>query len=49
VVCWKVYRTRNQARIDVFAYAERFYNPKRRHSTTGYLSPMKFDRMAEFA
>ena len=27
----------------MFDYIERFYNPKRRHSTIGYLSPMEFD------
>jgi putative transposase len=36
----KVYRTRNEARADVFDYIERFYNPRRRHSKHGYLSPM---------
>ena len=39
----KVYRTRDQARADVFDYIERFYNPRRRHSTIGYLSPMEFE------
>jgi putative transposase len=42
----KVYRTRNQARADVFDYIERFYNPQRRHSTIGYVSPMDFERIA---
>ena len=42
----KVYRTRDQARADVFDYIERFYNPRRRHSTIGYLSPMEFERNA---
>jgi len=32
-VARKVYRTRSQARADVFDYIEVFYNPKRRHST----------------
>ena len=41
----KVYRTRDQARADVFDYIERFYNPRRRHSTIGYLSPMKIERI----
>lgn len=45
----KVYRTRDQARADVFDYIERFYNPKRRHSTIGYVSPAEFERMAELA
>jgi len=33
---------------DVFDYIERFYNPKRRHSTIGYMSPMEFERQAGF-
>lgn len=40
------YRTRNQARADVFDYVERFYNIRRRHSTIGYLSPAEFESMA---
>ena len=34
----RIYRTRDEAKADVFDYIERFYNPKRRHSTIGYLS-----------
>ena len=45
----KVYRTRNEAKADVFDYIERFYNPKRRHSTIGYLSPMEFEQRAGLA
>ena len=45
----KVYRTRDAARADVFDYIERFYNPKRRHSTLGYLSPVEFEEIAVLA
>lgn len=45
----KVYRSRDQARADVFDYIERFYNPTRRHSTLGYLSPIDFEREAGVA
>ncbi|WP_156677959.1 IS3 family transposase [Sphingomonas profundi] len=45
----KIYRTRNHAKADVFDYIERFYNPTRRHSTLGYLSPMDFERQAQVA
>ena len=45
----KVYRTRNEARADVFDYIERFYNPRRRHSKLGYLSPMEFEARAMLA
>ena len=40
----KVYRTRTQARADVFDYIERFYNPTRRHSTLDYVSPAAFEK-----
>jgi putative transposase len=42
----KVYRTRDHAKADVFDYIECFYNPRRRHSTLGYLSPIEFERKA---
>ena len=45
----KVYRTRDQARADVFDYIERFYNPRRRHSKLGYLSPVEFEARAMLA
>ncbi|ACM36985.1 transposase [Allorhizobium ampelinum S4] len=45
----KVYRTRYDAKADVFDYIERFYNPKRRHSTLGYLSPMEFENKVGLA
>jgi transposase InsO family protein len=34
----KTYRSSDEAKADVFDYIERFYNPKRRHSTIGYMS-----------
>jgi len=43
----RIYRSRDQARADVFDNIERFYNPRRRHSTVGYLSPMQFEAQAE--
>jgi putative transposase len=38
------YATRAQARSDVFSYIEAFYNPRRRHSSLGYVSPREFER-----
>jgi putative transposase len=43
----RVYRSREQARSDVFDYIERFYNPTRRHSTLGYVSPIEFEKAQE--
>jgi putative transposase len=45
----KTYHTRDQAKADVFDDIERFYNPTRRHSTLGYLSPMEFEVKAGVA
>jgi len=45
----KVYRTRDEARADVFDYIERFYNAVRRHSTIGYVSPIEFERKVGLA
>ena len=42
----KEYRTREEAKADVFDYIERFYNPYRRHSTIGNVSPAEFERTA---
>ena len=44
----RIYRqswpTRAAARTTVFEYIEGWYNPRRRHSTLGYLSPVEFER-----
>src|SRR6266852_6404829 len=45
----RMYRTRDEARADVFDYIERFYNTKRRHSKIGYMSPMEFESQAGLA
>ncbi|MDO9400918.1 MAG: IS3 family transposase, partial [Polaromonas sp.] len=31
-------------RADIFDYIERFYNPRRRHSTLNGLSPVEFEK-----
>lgn len=38
-------RTRDDLRADVFDYIERFYKPRRRHSTVGYTSPVQFKNL----
>lgn len=43
------YRTRAEARADVFDYIETFYNRRRRHSSLSYLSPAEFEALAEAA
>ncbi len=43
------YRTRDQARADIFDDIERFYNLTRRHSSLGNQSPIDFERMGAVA
>jgi putative transposase len=43
----KTYKTRKDARQDVFDYIELFYNPKRRHANNGMLSPAEFEMAAK--
>ena len=44
----RIYRqswpTRAAARTAIFGYIEGWYNPRRRHSTLAYLSPIEFER-----
>ncbi|NND83132.1 MAG: IS3 family transposase [Gammaproteobacteria bacterium] len=40
----RIYKTRDLARSDIFEYIEMFYNPKRRHSHLGDVSPEAFER-----
>ena len=40
----KTYRTRVEARQDVFDYIEMFYNPQRKHVRNGMLSPAHFEQ-----
>ncbi len=39
----KIYRTREEAKSEIFNFIEMFYNPIKRHSHTGGLSPAKFE------
>jgi putative transposase len=40
----RLYRSRDEARQDVFDYIEMFYNPKRKHVRNGMLSPVEFEK-----
>jgi len=39
----KIYATREDARQEIFSFIEMFYNPVKRHSHTGGVSPVKFE------
>ena len=40
------FRTQAEACMAIFQFIEGWYNPKRRHSVLGYLSPNDFERSA---
>jgi len=40
------FKTHAEARIAIFEFIEGFYNPRRRHSSLGYLSPATFETRA---
>lgn len=40
------YRSRDEARQDLFEWVEVFYNRQRCHSTLGYRSPTEYEAMA---
>ena len=39
------FRSQAEARMAVFHFIEGFYNPTRRHSALGYLSPIEYERL----
>ena len=39
----QIYPSRDDAKADVFNYIEMFYNPKRKHTNNGMLSPVDFE------
>ncbi|MDP3521962.1 MAG: integrase core domain-containing protein, partial [Hydrogenophaga sp.] len=41
------FQSKAQARMAVFTWIEGWYNPRRRHSSLGYLSPLNFERSNE--
>ncbi len=43
------FRTRDEAEAAVFDFIEAWYNPHRRHSSLGYLSPINYERRAQAA
>jgi len=40
----RIFKTRAEARAEIFNYIELFYNPSRRHGNNGGLSPVEFER-----
>jgi putative transposase len=39
----RIFKTQAEARLAVFEWIEGWYNPHRRHSALGYLSPINYE------
>ena len=44
LIARRTWRNKTEARLAVFTRIESWYNPRRRHSGIGYLSPVNFER-----
>jgi putative transposase len=41
------FRSHAEARMAIFTFIEGWYNPRRRHSALGYLSPLEYERRTQ--
>lgn len=46
LIHWRQYRTRQEARREIFEYIEVFYNRQRRHSALDYQTPVEYEHRA---
>jgi transposase InsO family protein len=44
-ITYRSFKTQAEARMAVFDFIEGWYNPRRRHSALGYLSPLEYERV----
>ncbi|SFR17511.1 IS3 family transposase, partial [Desulfoscipio geothermicus] len=49
LVYHRLYKTRAQARRDLFEYIEVFYNRVRMHSSINYMSPESYEKLGQCA
>lgn len=45
-IYFRKFKTRDEAKLEIFDYIETFYNRERRHSTLGYFSPVNYEKIS---
>lgn len=49
LICWRNFKTREEAKAAIFDYIEVFYNRQRLHQTLNYQTPEQFELMYDVA
>jgi putative transposase len=47
LIARRKWQTKTQARLEIFTWIETWYNPRRRHSGLGQMSPIKFEKLKQ--